>query len=51
VPALVAAGIDRIVNATFDTDAATGIALAARAETELEMRGSDGARSIHRLLD
>ncbi|TMR37393.1 hypothetical protein [Actinomadura geliboluensis] len=50
-PTLVAAGIDRIVHATFDPDATSGVALAARAEAELRLLGTPGARPIHRLLD
>ncbi len=52
VPILVAAGLDRVVYAVSDVrDGVTPLGLAARAQNELAMLGSDGARQLHRLLD
>ena len=49
---LVAAGLDRIVHAQLETAGqVTPLDLQARAETELRLLGSDGARSLSALLE
>lgn len=50
-PPLVAAGLDRLVYAIVGADSTEPLGLAARAENELALLGSDGARKLHRLLD
>lgn len=51
VPSLVAAGIDRLVNANFRTPPVGPLGLAARAQNELALLGTESARSVHRMLD
>lgn len=51
VPPLVGAGLDRLVHAAVGTEPTEPLALAARAENEIALLGSDGARKLHRLLD
>jgi hypothetical protein len=50
-PALIAAALDRVVNAQHGKMAVSPLALAARAENELGMVGKTGARPIYLLLD
>ena len=50
-PALVAAALDRVVNAQHAKVPISPLALAARAEIELDMVGKTGARPIYLLLD
>jgi predicted nucleic acid-binding protein len=51
VPPLVAAGLDRLVHASMQESDLTTFGLAARAETEIELLATPGARRLHRLLD
>jgi hypothetical protein len=51
VPQLVAAGVDRIVNARFGPQEVSALGLAARAQNELALIDTDGSRSLHNLLD
>lgn len=51
VPPLVAAGLDRLVHAAMQESDLTTFGLAARAETEIELLATPGARRLHRLLD
>jgi hypothetical protein len=50
-PALVAAALDRLVNAQHGKMAVSPLALAARAENELDMVGKTGAHPLYLLLD
>jgi len=50
-PALVAAALDRVVNAQHGKKSISPLALAARAENELGMVGKPGAHPIYLLLD
>jgi hypothetical protein len=50
-PALVAAALDRVVNAQHGRISISPLALAARAENELEMVGKSGTHAIYLLLD
>lgn len=50
-PVLVAAALDRLVNAQHGKVAVAPLALAARAENELRMVGQSGSRPIYQLLD
>lgn len=50
-PALVAAALDRIVNAQQEPNGVSPLGLAARAENELQMVGQSGARPVYALLD
>lgn len=51
VPPLVAAGLDRLVHSAVGRESTQPLSVAARAENELALLGSDGARKLHRLLD
>ncbi|WP_432985544.1 hypothetical protein [Dactylosporangium sp. CA-233914] len=51
VPALVAAGVDRLVHAGFQAAASTPQEVAARASNELALVGQPGGRKLYRLLD
>ncbi|WP_447646747.1 hypothetical protein [Nocardioides zeae] len=50
-PVLVAAGMDRLINAVVLEEGATTLSVAARASNELRLLGSDGSRKLHRMLD
>lgn len=50
-PALVAAALDRLVNAQHGQAGVSPLSLAARAENELGMVGKSGARPLYLLLD
>lgn len=51
VPALVAAGLDRIVYAAAQSDPTNPFGLAARAQNEIELLGTADARAMDRLLE
>ncbi|MFZ1579442.1 MAG: hypothetical protein WAT47_13955 [Nostocoides sp.] len=51
VPALVAAGIDRLVHAAMQNEPSSPFELAARADVEIGLLGTSGSRQLHRLLD
>ncbi|AQX81790.1 hypothetical protein BWO91_19160 [Plantibacter flavus] len=50
-PVLVAAALDRVVNAEQGKNPVSPLALAARAQNELSLVGTTGARPLHLLLD
>ena len=50
-PQLVAAGVDRVVNARFAAQQVSALGLAARAHNELSLVGGSGGKSLHNLLD
>ncbi|WP_299057987.1 hypothetical protein [uncultured Nocardioides sp.] len=51
VPALAAAGLDRLVFSVSERRGSPPLALAARAQNEIALLGGDGARSLPHLLD